>query len=79
MTPKIPLVIVTAAAALVFAVPAGAKSSIGGCLESRVCQQPGSGPIDKLPRSQTVRPKIQPKLYTDGQQQTWRAGNHIMY
>jgi hypothetical protein len=79
MTRKIPLMIVTAAAALVFAVPAGAKSSIAGCLESTACVQPGTRPIDKLPRRKTVRPKIQPKLYTDGQQQTWRAGSHIMY
>ena len=79
MTRKIPLIIVTVGAALVFAVPAGAKSSIGGCLESVACQPTGARPIDKLPRSRAVRPKIQPALYTDGQQQTWRAGDHIMY
>ena len=78
MARKISLIIVTVGAALVFAVPAGAKSSLGGCLES-VCQPTGARPIDKQPRSQAVRPKVQPTLYTDGQQQTWRAGSHIMY
>ena len=76
MTPKIPLIIVTAGAALAFAVPAGAQDSRVGCLESTaVCPPVGARPIDKT-RSQSVRPRIQPKLLGNG---TWRAGTHIMY
>ena len=26
-----------------------------------------------------VRPRIQPTLHTDGQQQIWQAGNRLMY
>ena len=29
--------------------------------------------------SQDVRPRMQPTLHTDGQQQIWQAGNHLMY
>jgi hypothetical protein len=79
MTRKISLTIVTVGAALVFAVPAGAKSSLGGCLESAACQPTGARPIDKLPRTQSVRPRVQPKPYNTGPQQTWRAGTQIMY
>ena len=80
MTRKISFIIVTVVAALVFAVPAGARGSmIPECLESKaLCEPAGSKPTGK-PRGQDARPRTQPKLNTDGLQQTWRAGNHIMY
>jgi len=75
MTPKIPLTIVTVGAALAFAVPAVAQSSVVACPEStKACQPVGARP-DK-PRSQDARLRIQPKLTGNG---TWRAGKHIMY
>ena len=77
MTGKmIPLTLATVGAALAFAVPAGAQSSmIPECLESKaLCQPAGSKPASK-PRGQDVRLRSQPKVNADG---TWRAGNHIM-
>jgi hypothetical protein len=76
MTPKIALIIVTVGAALAFAVPAGAQSSVVACPQStQACQPVGARPINKT-RSHDARLKIQPKLQGNG---TWRVGSHIMY
>ena len=75
MTSKIPLTIVTVGAALAFAVPAGAQSSLVACPESTTACQPVGARHDKT-RGQDARLRIQPKLTGNG---TWRAGSHIMY
>jgi hypothetical protein len=77
MIPKISLITVSIGAALAFAVPA---NSSPGCPTLRgACQPVGVRPIDKRPKSESLRPSVKPQLYTDHRgQTTWRVGNHVM-
>ena len=77
MIPKISLITAVTGAALAFAVPA--NSSPGCPMQRGACQPVGVRPIDKQPRSESVRPTVKPQLYTDQRgQATWRVGDHIM-
>jgi hypothetical protein len=60
-------------------VGASAGAAQPQCPESVGCQPTGDR-LDQPRRTQTARPKLQPRPFTDQQgNNSWRAGRHVMY